>query len=568
MSGPYIPGTKRFYEIIDSGGRTVVVRDTLCGVLWYLATRPPGSEYRVCHHGGRGDIAEARVTIRPGGGAETVDVEAMRPHPQWLTAMAEHTGIFEQHHDRKLRILIIADMCNPRMTSVPLEAYSLAKALSARDDLDVTLVTHGFNREALEPDPIAARARLHFIELPSYVRQWLRLGYSLRGGKQLSWTTMAAFGWPVYMLFEKRVFRQFRDKLRGGSFDLVHRICPVSPTYGSPLASLTKVPMVIGPLNGGLPWPYAYPRLQTQEREWLVPLRKLYRWLPYYRSTYRHIRGVIVGSWHTAMEIPTWYRGRRYYVPENGVDPERIPIAAGWRPPEPGHRFRFVTVGRLVPYKGFDLVLQAMALSRELRRGAELLVIGDGPSRAALEGQASEVGLSSIVTFAGWVEHTQLQDHLLRAQAFVFPSLREFGGGVVLEAMASGLPPIVVNYGGPGELVTDECGIRLPMAPREELVGQLSAAMSRLLRDPDQCQRMSAAGIDRVRCGFTWSRKAAQIVTIYRDVLGLPHADSRPVPLGPPPAGFWWPPETEEPPVDGPLVPPPEPTPTFQSPTS
>ncbi len=281
--------------------------------------------------------------------------------------------------------------------------------------------------------------------------------------------------------------------------------------------------MLIGPLNGGLPWPAYYPEIRKQEREWLAPVRGLYRWLPYHRSTYRHARGVIAGSVHTASEVPGWFRGRRYYVPENGVDPERIALGTGWRPPEPGTRFRFVTVGRLVPYKGMDLIVQAMARLTALRRDAELHVIGDGPFRTTLEALASESGLSSIVTFAGWVEHTKLQDHLRRAQAFVFPSLREFGGGVVVEAMGSGLPPIVVDYGGPGELVTDECGIRLPMAPREQLVSRLSESMESLLDDPDRCQRMSLAGIDRVRCSFTWPQKAAQIVTIYRDLLGLSH---------------------------------------------
>ncbi len=221
--------------------------------------------------------------------------------------------------------------------------------------------------------------------------------------------------------------------------------------------------MVIGPLNGGLPWPADHPGLRQREREWLVPIRGIYRYLPYYRSTYKHLRGVIAGSWHTATEIPAYFKGRRYYVPENGFDPERIPLATGWVPPEPGGKFRFVTVGRSVPYKGFDLILRAMVSSEELRRDAELLVIGEGPSRADLEALTSELGLSSNVTFTGWVEHTKLQEHLRNAHGLAFPSLREFGGGVVVEAMASGLPPIVVNDGGPGEIVSDECGIRLPM---------------------------------------------------------------------------------------------------------
>ena len=58
---------------------------------------------------------------------------------------------------------------------------------------------------------------------------------------------------------------------------------------------------------------------------------------------------------------PGWFRGRRYYVPENGLDPERIALGSGWKPPEPGTRFRFLTLGRLVPYKGMELIIEAMA---------------------------------------------------------------------------------------------------------------------------------------------------------------------------------------------------------------
>jgi len=428
---------------------------------------------------------------------------------------------------RALRILLIAELCHPHWSSVPLLAYSLAKALSQRDDVDITLVSQIRSRKALESDPIAESVALHFIDNEFVARPIFRLGELLRWGSQLSFTTAMAASWPGYMVFERMVHRRFGGDLRAHSFDLVHRLSPLSPTLGSPLAKLSNVPMLLGPLNGGLPWPADYPELRKQEREWLAPFRGLYRWLPYYRSTYRHLRGVIAGSLHTAKEIPAWFRGRRYYLPENGIDPERIALGTGWRPPEPGTRFRFVTLGRLVPYKGMDLIIQAMAQSPALRRDAELQVIGDGPFRAALEAQAADSGLSAIVRFAGWVEHTKLQDHLHRAQAFVFPSLREFGGGVVVEAMGSGLPTIVVNYGGPGELVTDQCGIRLPMAPREQLVSRLSEAMEALLHDPDRCRRMSIEGIDRVGRSFTWQQKAAQIVTIYRDLLDLPHDELR-----------------------------------------
>jgi glycosyltransferase involved in cell wall biosynthesis len=217
-----------------------------------------------------------------------------------------------------------------------------------------------------------------------------------------------------------------------------------------------------------------------------------------------------------------------------------------------------VTVGRLVPYKGFDLILQAMAQSAELRRDAELVIIGDGPSRAALEAQASELGISSIVTFTGWIDHAKLQQRLRSAQVFAFPSLREFGGAVVVEAMACGLPPIVVDYGGPGEIASDGCGICLPMAPRKELVDGLSEAMTTLLRDPERCRRMSLAGLERVRNDFSWPRKAAQIVAIYRDVLELSPADPEPSSTGTQQGGYLGPRELEESLIEGLRIPPAE----------
>ena len=418
-----------------------------------------------------------------------------------------------------LRVLLIAESCNPNWTSVPLEGYSLARALAERPDLEITLVTHVRNRAALEADPVASLARLHFVDNEWLAKPLYYLSRWLRGGEKLSWTIDTALAWPGYIVFEGEVYQHFRKALAQGRFDLIHRLTPISPTVGSPLAGHVKVPMVAGPLNGGLPWPREYPELRAREREWLVPFRPLYKHLPYYRSTYRHLAGVIAGSRHTATEIPRFFRGRRFYIPENGVDPERIPLASDW--PEPNGRFRYLTVGRLVAYKGADLILEAMRDSAALRT-CELRVVGDGPERPRLEALANEYGLGSNVHFVGWVDHTRLAHEWSRAQGFVFPSLREFGGGVVAEAMASGLPSIVVAYGGPGELVTPACGRLLPLRPKNELVRELRQAMEELAGDPARCRELGRAACRRVRQEFTWSAKADRVIAVYHEVLEKP----------------------------------------------
>jgi glycosyltransferase involved in cell wall biosynthesis len=423
-----------------------------------------------------------------------------------------------------IRVLLIAEACNPTWTSVPLVGYNIARALSARPDLQVTLVSHVRNRSALQADPLAAQTSIHYID-----NEWLasplhKVATMVRGGQSLSWTIETAMAWPSYVVFENTIARQFSRQLAMGAFDLIHRLTPLTPTMGSPLASLTEIPMLIGPLNGGLPWPKEYPDLRHQEREWLVPLRGLYRKLPYFSSTYRRLAGVIAGSRHTMQEVPRTFRGKRFYLPENGVDPARFPLASGW--PTPQGRFRFITASRLVPYKGVDLTLEAMSSSPDLK-ACELFILGDGPERNRLETLTKQYGLESTVRFLGHVDQSRMANEFASSQAFVFPSLREFGGGVVLEAMGSGLPAIVVDYGGPGELVTPECGVLLPMAPRAELVGKLRQAMEGLVRDAARCKQQGEAASQRIQDEFTWSAKAGRIVSMYREVLAARQRGSR-----------------------------------------
>ena len=274
--------------------------------------------------------------------------------------------------------------------------------------------------------------------------------------------------------------------------------------------------MVIGPLNGGLPWPKEYPELRQQEREWLVPFRGLYKHLPYFKSTYKNLAAVISGSQHTATEVPSYFGGKRYLMAENGIDPGKFPIGEQW--PAPTGRFRFITVGRMVPYKGIDMILEAMSGS-ELLRMCELVVVGDGPQRPALEAQIKSFALTGNVVLAGWKSQQELANELGRSQAFVFPSLREFGGGVVLEAMASGLPCIVADYGGPAELLDATCGIRVALRPRAQLVPDVRSAMEKLMSNPVLCTSMSLSGRTRVKEEFTWNAKAAKIVSIYYETV-------------------------------------------------
>jgi glycosyltransferase involved in cell wall biosynthesis len=136
-----------------------------------------------------------------------------------------------------------------------------------------------------------------------------------------------------------------------------------------------------------------------------------------------------------------------------------------------------------------------------------------------LEALIQKYNLGANVQLAGWVDQRRLGEELRRSQVFAFPSLREFGGGVVLEALAGGLPAIIVDYGGPAELVTPESGILLPMEPREALIGKLQRAMEELAGDPARCRALGNRACQRVREEYTWQAKAERIVQFYQQTL-------------------------------------------------
>lgn len=413
--------------------------------------------------------------------------------------------------DRRPRVLLVAESANPKLTSVALIGWSFSRALA--QVADVHLVAELRNQADIEA---AGTAGMSFTPIDN--RRWQGLAWTvakfLRGGTTLGWSTYSALATLAYPAFERRVWRQFGDRIRRGEFDVVHRIVPNAPVTPSLLATrcaAVGVPFVLGPLNGGVPWPKEFAHLRRAEREWLSYFRGIYRWLPGFHATRRDAAALLVGARFAWEEMPERYRHKTVFLPENAIDAAQFQ----WRERGPlKGPLRVAFVGRLVPLKGVDMLLEAAApLARAGR--LELDIIGDGPELPRLRQLAADLKITGQVEFPGWVSHGQLADRLRRSQVFGFPSVREFGGGVVLEAMALGLVPVVLNYGGPGELVPPGTGYALPMGPRADIIRQLQECFDRMLGAPEELEAMGRRGQEHVLRNFTWDAKARQMLDVY-----------------------------------------------------
>ena len=414
-------------------------------------------------------------------------------------------------NNHRPRVLAIAEAANPEWVSVPLVGWSLAQAL--REVADVHLVTQVRNRDAILRAGLIEGRDFTAIDSEAVARPLWAVAEKLRMGEGKGWTTLQAFNALIYPWFEHLVWKKFGRAIKAGEYDIVHRITPLSPTISSPIARKVNsagVPFILGPLNGGVPWPKHFDAERRAEKEWLSYLRDAYKHLPGRDRALKHTSSIIVGSRHTQTEIPERYQSKTVYLPENGIDPLRFNRTA-----QPtGDILKACFVGRLVPYKGADMLIEAAA---DLVRNGQMAldIIGDGPMLDQLMAQAKSLGCQTGLTFHRWIPHAEVQSILSQSHILSFPSIREFGGGVVLEAMALGVVPVIVDYAGPGELVTSDTGFKVPCGSREDIIAAFRETLAQLSHNPGSLAPMARNAKARVDDYFLWSRKAAQIQEVY-----------------------------------------------------
>ncbi|CAN5176665.1 glycosyltransferase family 4 protein [soil metagenome] len=210
-----------------------------------------------------------------------------------------------------------------------------------------------------------------------------------------------------------------------------------------------------------------------------------------------------------------------------GVDPDRFSPGVDGGPVRERHglgsRPVVLCVSRLVPRKGQDVLIRAMAPLRALVPGAALLIAGAGPYGGRLREIAAEAPAGSVV-FAGGVPAEDLPSHYAACDAFAMPCRSRWGGlevegfGIVyLEAAATAKPVLAGRSGGAGEAVADRVTGFL-VEPREPKAVSLSLA--RLLGDRVLAARFGKAGRLRVESEFTWERQAGHLAAILADAAG------------------------------------------------
>lgn len=239
-----------------------------------------------------------------------------------------------------------------------------------------------------------------------------------------------------------------------------------------------------------------------------------FAWLE--RYVYRHTAAIIAGNAGAADVVrDKGYRGPRHTFAVHGIDPADWPSRLP-DPPAPDASFTVGYIGRLVPEKGVDLLLHALA---RLPERVRLVVIGRGPAAGALRALATDLDVAPRVTWQAYVPPLALPPAMRALDALALPSRTRPGwaeqfGRVLAEAMASGVPVIGAAIGAIPDVIGD-AGLLFPDNDATALAGCIAA----LADDTARWRDLARRGRSRALTEFTHARIAARLADVYVKML-------------------------------------------------
>lgn len=333
------------------------------------------------------------------------------------------------------------------------------------------------------------------------------------------------YGWSFmfvqihYYLWQVRIYFLARKLHREIGFNLAHHV--TLGRYWTPsLLSLLPITFIWGPVGGGESTPKSFYRSFNISGKCYETLRGFVRWMgehdPLVALTAQRSAVCLATTEQTASRLRAIGGSTVVVLGWNGLSKVERSILETLSLPE-GHPIRFISIGRLLHWKGFYLALKAFSEAKLSR--SEYWIVGDGPERKRLELLTRKCEIEDRVRFFGELPRNETLLRLGECHVLVHPSMHDSSGSVCLEAMAAGRPVICLDWGGPATQVTIETGFKIAASNPKQTVHDLGYAMEKLAGDRDLCRKMGEMGRKLVSQEFTWEHKGEVLKAIYSTVL-------------------------------------------------
>jgi glycosyltransferase involved in cell wall biosynthesis len=429
-----------------------------------------------------------------------------------VTTLVAGPTLFDRMAQR-LNVLISAYACEPNKGSEPEVGWQWALQMARFHE--VTVLTRANNRAVIEAGLASLRERQPRPRFVYHDRHPFLM--HLKGRLK----TIQLY----YLLWQKSA-RAVIERLHGvHQYDLMHHVTFAGFRY--PVAVWGhQVPCIWGPVGGIesipaglLPWRHPGSLI----REVLRNASNLLQATPVHLLP-RRARATTLLLASTARMQQTFARlgAQSRLMPTIGLNPAEMP----YRPHSPSEGpLRLLFVGNIIALKGLDLALEALEAAGVQ---ATLTLVGAGNYLGVVKGKAEALGLGSRVAFKGRLPREQVLRLYADYDLFFFPSLHDTGGCAVIEAMFNDLPVLCLDCGGPAVAVRQNCGIKVPLGPRPEVIAGLAKAIRWYAQNRSALAEHGRAARQVILRDYDWDMKGEQMNQCYQETVARYRAEFTP----------------------------------------
>lgn len=434
----------------------------------------------------------------------------------------ENKSITEPNYRK--RVLISAYSCQPGRGSEPGIGWNWAKQAArfnevwvlTRADKILTRADQGLTRdknlEVIEAEMLRhPDSALHFIyvDLPRWVSSWQRS----EGGKYF-----------YYYFWQIAAYQRARELHQEIGFDVIHHLTFGNVWLPTFLWKL-PVPFIWGPLGGYESVPRSFWKLFAFKWKLFEMVRYLIQIWSRYLDPVTRMAGkkasfILGRTKATSTLLSHNYPDKIMRIQEFGINKIDLEHSIETRKNSfRNNNINVLMVGRLIHWKGFSIGIAAFQKLAATSPEAKLHIIGSGIEEKNLKCLASTLGIADKVIFHGQLPRQEVFIHYKHADIFLHPSLKDGAATVIFEAMETGLPVVCFDYAGPGEVVTESSGIKIPAKNPKQAIEGFAAALIRLANDRTLRQSLGQGARERLG-DFTWEKKGDFINELYIKAIG------------------------------------------------
>jgi glycosyltransferase involved in cell wall biosynthesis len=363
------------------------------------------------------------------------------------------------------------------------------------------VLTHSFNRDVIEKkigEENITGINFYYIDL-KFPKKFIQI---------------YAYLWQIKAYFiAKKLHKE-------NNFSLFHHITYANDWMASFIGAFLSVPYLRGPGGGAQKVPENFLVNFSLKEKIKEKIRSLGQWIfrhdPIFIIGQNKSKAILICNNESHNAVPEKWKNKAILFSVNGISKKEVTYNF---PKIENNNFQIVSAGKLIKIKGFDLALEAFKIFSDKFLNVNFEIIGDGPELKKLQKDILKYNIEDKVKIKKWMRREDLMKEINDSDVFLFLSLRDGGGAVVVEAMAMGKPVVCFDAGGPGFHIDEKTGFKIKLTTPSESVKNVADTLEKIYRDKDLKNRLGINAKEKAERLYLWDNIGEELLKIYTKIL-------------------------------------------------